>query len=345
MALSASHTALRAKTSDWRGLVEARLVAIEDGPGRGQRLLLLRNAAAVECEIAMDRGFDVAALRWRGSNLGWNGPVGGGLRARELECEEGLGLLRSFDGFLVTCGLDHYGTPTTGPADHFIYPHRLRTHHPLHGRISSQCATLRSYGLDTESAIPGLWCEAVVRQAAVFGEVLSLHRRIELPMFEPLIRIHDRVVNEGWRPTRHGMLYHINVGYPLLDEGTVLTGDFGKQLLADFTAAPPIARADVRERFDARHAHGDALGRARAGVFNPGCAGGTALTIEYSANTLPGLGLWRAWQSGIYALGIEPNSDLPPEVVAYRGPGTPHYLEAGEARDYQFDIRLAGPIA
>lgn len=362
---------LRPKTVDFRALGEIRLVALEDGPGRGKRLLLCRNAAALECEISVDRGFDITALRWRGLNLGWNGPAGGGVPARELDAEDGLGLLRSFDGFLVTCGLDHYGLPAVGPAEDFIYPHRARTHHPLHGRISSVGATLRSYGLDTDGANPMIWCEAELRQAALFGEVLALRRRIEIPLFEPLLRIHDRVSNAGWRPTRHRMLYHFNLGYPLLDEQTVLTGDFAADLLTDFVSAPPIPASDVVERFDAGTALGDASGRAHAGVFNPALAGGTGLDIQYSAATLPGLGLWRAWQSGIYALGIEPNSgagpgggleaggrpesNSAPELCTRAegnsarqrsdshplGSGLAHHLGAGESRDYRLVIRIA----
>ncbi len=330
---------LRRKT-DLRGIGEVRLVALEDGPARGQRLLFCRNAAGLECEIAVDRGFDISALRWRGINLGWNGPVGSA-PAREFDSEEGLGRLRSFDGFLVTCGLDHYGIPAVGSAQNFIYPERTRAHWPLHGRISGIGATLRGYGIDTERAIPCWGCGAEVQQATLFAEVLTLRRRIEIPLFEPRLDLNDRVTNVGFRPTRHGILYHCNVGYPLLDEESELIGDFESQLRADFVSSPPVAADDVSERVDSHPVEGDANGLARAGVRNPRLEGGLALEIAYSAATLPALGLWRAWQSGIYALGIEPHSSLPAHDQEPHGA---HFLQAGETRDYRLLLSVARSV-
>jgi hypothetical protein len=66
-----------------------------------------------------------------------------------------------------------------------------------------------------------------------------------------------------------------------------------------------------------------------------------ALDIAFTAATLPGLGLWRAYQSGIYALGLEPFTGIGNDEKGYRGPGTPHYLEPGDQREYGFEIRLS----
>ena len=321
--------ALRERTVDLRGLGEIRLLALEDGPARGQRLLFCRNAEGLECEIALDRGGDIPALRWRGVNLGWNGPVGAAPPASP-DSEDGFGLLRALDGFLVTCGLDHYGMPASGSAEAFIYPRRSQLRWPMHGRVSGIAATLRSYGLDTKAEEPFLWCEAEVRQTALFGEVLVLHRRIEMPLFGMRINLHDRVLNAGFRPTSHAMLYHCNVGYPLLDETTSLSGDLVPSVLAAYTRQPPVPAPDTRERFDVQAsiaATGHDLSAVE--VCNVGLRGGVTLRISYTTSTLPQLGMWQAWQSGIYALGIEPHSELP------------SILQAAESREYklQFEIR------
>ena len=36
------------------------------------------------------------------------------------------------------------------------------------------------------------------------------------------LRISDKVVNVGFDPTSHMLLYHVNIGYPVLDEGARL---------------------------------------------------------------------------------------------------------------------------
>lgn len=328
---------LRSRTADLRGIADVRLVALEDGPGRGKRLLFCRNGCGLEFEISVDKGFDVSALRWRGLNLGWNSPVGGGVPAIDLEAEDGLGLLRSFDGFMVTCGLDHYGAPSVGAASHFNYPLRSHIHRPLHGRISSVPATLRGYGIDLAGKEPRIWCEAVLRQATLFAEVLELRRRIEMPLFEPLIRIKDRVTNIGWQATRHATLYHFNLGFPLVDGRSVLTGSFGKDVVAEFAAAPPVAKRDAVETFELNRSSANSAGWAHAGLFNPTLDRGVKLEVAYSADTLPELGLWRAYQSGVYAVGLEPCSGITTDE-GYQGPGTPHYLEPGEIRRYEFEI-------
>ena len=57
-----------------------------------------------------------------------------------------------------------------------------------------------------------------MRQVALLGENLSLRRRIELRAGRPEIIITDRISNDGFVATPHMLLYHINVGWPLLDE-------------------------------------------------------------------------------------------------------------------------------
>ena len=54
----------------------------------------------------------------------------------------------------------------------------------------------------------------------MFGEDLQLIRRIEAKIGESTFTIKDRVVNHGFYRTPHMLLYHINIGYPVLDEGS-----------------------------------------------------------------------------------------------------------------------------
>jgi hypothetical protein len=79
---------------------------------------------------------------------------------------------------------------------------------------------LTGYGETWEGDRCILWAEGVVQQAAVFGENLHLIRRIEADVGGSEIRVSDRVVNQGFLPTPHMLFYHINVSYPVLDEGS-----------------------------------------------------------------------------------------------------------------------------
>ncbi|RWI49109.1 MAG: DUF4432 family protein [Mesorhizobium sp.] len=205
---------LRQRTVDGRGVADVRLLQIEDGPGRGQRLLVVRNASGIGLEISPDRGFDISSATWRGINIGWNSANGLPWPMNPVDAEDGLGFYRNLDGFLVTCGLDHIGGALRTNASHFIHKHRKEVFHPLHGRISSQRASISGYGVDWNRETPIIWAEAVIRQSAMFGENLVLRRRIEVEVFGGSIRITDLVENLGFRPTPHAILYHINFGYP-----------------------------------------------------------------------------------------------------------------------------------
>ena len=197
-----------------------RLMTLGDGVERGVRLLEFRTGTGLRFTVAVDRGFDIAELDHRGMPIGWHSPSG--LRNPGLGAEEaegGLGWLRSFTGLFVTCGLDHALGPHEEPADHYGYPFRNSVTHTLHGRASGIPARLTGYGERWEDEKCVLWCEGVVAQATVFGENLVLTRRIEADLGGDAIRIVDRVENRGFSPTPHMLLYHINVGYPLLDQG------------------------------------------------------------------------------------------------------------------------------
>jgi len=326
---------LEAFAPGFRALLSQRIVQVVDGPGRGQRLLQIRNASGLAADIALDRGCDIASLEWCGVNLGWAGPVEPPVYS-SLPDDEGLGLLRSFDGVLVTCGLDHYGVPATGPAGHFIYPNRPRVTYPLHGRIAALPARLMGYGIDLEHENgPCLWCEAEILQTAVFAESLVLKRRIEVDCEGGSIRVKDHVRNASFRPTRHGLLYHINLGYPLLNPGTRIRG-VDQNFVDDFAANPPIPDPDVVERFTA--VRPTLQGQRALIVIDGGAmAGGARISIGYDSRCLPAFGVWQAYQSGIYALGIEPHTGLGDPGAPFV-PGHPDFLEAGEERRYGFSL-------
>jgi hypothetical protein len=63
-----------------------------------------------------------------------------------------------------------------------------------------------------------------LRETDVFGADLLLRRRIRLPMGENTVLIRDEVVNQGFAPTPLLILYHINVGYPVVADDARLVG-------------------------------------------------------------------------------------------------------------------------
>ncbi|MCW8143094.1 aldose 1-epimerase family protein [Agrobacterium tumefaciens] len=300
-----SEAQLRERTVDGRGIADIRLVQMEDGPGRGQRLFMIRNGTGIAFEIAVDRGFDISSATWRGINIGWNSANGLPWPPNSVDAEDGVGFYRNLDGFIVTCGLDHIGAARRSDASHFMHKHRKEVFNPLHGRISSQRAQISGYGIDWERERPVIWADAVVRQSSVFGENLVLRRRVSVGVFGDTIRIDDTVENRGFRPTPHALLYHVNFGYPFLDEQTKLSGDLDASFVATFNAEDKQPRDDFVDYFqEVVIASGTAI--ASICVTNAVLMEGIEAKLRFSPAALPNFGVWRAFQCGVYALALEP---------------------------------------
>ena len=347
---------LAQRTGDPDQIVGWELVTLADGPGRGVRLLQGRTGGGLSFRIAVDRGFDVVAAAYNGVQVGWQSAAGiqnPALHASELE--GGLGLLRSFTGLLATCGLDHFGGPETGSAAHFIYPYRDTVNYPLHSRISQIPAHLAGHGVAWNERGDGgtVWCEGVVRQAVVFGEVLELRRRVEAAIGGTTLTLRDVVTNRGARPTPHMMLYHYNFGYPLLDEGAEFLApvrevvrtvheDPRAQGVGYREMAPP--NADFTEQVYQHAVAADADGIAPAALINP--ALGLAASVEFRPAELPVLTQWQSLQAGIYALGIEPCTNHLLGRAGAEQRGELIWLAAGESRAYTTAVAIhAGEAA
>lgn len=308
---------LRKKTPDLRALADVRLVSLEDGPGRGQRLLLARNASGVQFEVAVDRGFDIAGLSFGAINIGWHSPIQMRFPATDPDSEEGWGFMRNFDGFMVTCGLDHISRPREVDISHYVHPHMKSKRMPQHGRISTEKARLIGYGADAESGV--VFCEGIIRQASVFGETLELRRRISLPIFGSVLRVDDTVTNCGFRPAHHAIIYHLNFGYPFLDKDIEIKGLPG-QLLAKMLTNPPVPDDRYGECVDVVESR-EILETDPIVLANPRL--GVSIGLTFSHEHLNQLAVWRAYQSGVFALGIEPRTDAA-EMYPFLQPGEVH---------------------
>ena len=187
--------------------------AFGDGPARGVRMFRFRTGGGLSFDVLPDRGMDLGLAEYRGTPLAWlspNGPV-----APHFYEPEGEGWLNTFPGgLLITCGLRNVGPPGERAGEEF----------GLHGRASHIPASRVSYDAlwDEEGCV--LEARGRIRESSVFGPNLVLRRRISARVGESRVRIEDEVENEGFEPEPIMVLYHINLGWPLLDEGSHLTG-------------------------------------------------------------------------------------------------------------------------
>ena len=91
----------------------------------------------------------------------------------------------------------------------------------LHGQISNSPAEMESIiQPDLQAGQLDMSITGRIRETKIFGPSLELRRTISGTLGQPMIRIHDEVINRGNTPAPHMLLYHFNFGWPLVDEGT-----------------------------------------------------------------------------------------------------------------------------
>lgn len=319
-----------------------------EGPARGARRLRLVNGGGLEIEVHPDRGLDLGQVTVGGVPVAWISPTG--ITAPEAAEPIGSGWLRTFGGgMLATCGLDTFGPPSVDAGETL----------GQHGRIGTQKATV----IRAEASESGVTVEGIVRQASVFGENLVLRRRISSALGSDTVRIDDVVTNEAFHEQPHMVLYHFNLGWPLLGDRTTIDIPAAQVTPRDEDAALGLDRHTVfgapipgfREQvFIHRLAGGaggdggDGGGDAGTGtrsrqvevvVANPD--NGLEFTLAVDGTQLPTVFQWKMSGQGHYALGIEPaNTPNLGGRAAARAAGELPILGPGESVRYSLAFRL-----
>ena len=300
---------------------------LSDGRAAGIRAVDFRTARGLEFTVLLDRAMDISEARYKGMSLCWRSCAGD--VAPPYYDPRGLEWLWTFfGGLLTTCGLTQVGPPGTDDGEEL----------GLHGRISCAPAEKVSCSEEWAGGSLELAVSGTVREARLFGPGLEMHRRVTARGDGAGLAVRDRIVNAGARPTPCMLLYHINAGFPLLDEGADL-------VLPTKRVEPRDAEAeDGRE--DYAEVHGPVTGYEEKVYFHtmePGadgwvtCAlvnrrlnGSIGLKLRYKASELPCFTQWKMLGDREYVMGIEPGNCFPMGRTAERAAGRGVELAVGD---------------
>jgi hypothetical protein len=318
-----------------------RLVTIGDGAERGVRVLEFRTGTGFSFDVLVDRAMDVGRCDLGGRALGWQSATG--FVGPWFYEPEGLGWLRGFGGgLLTTCGLDHALFMATDTAEQYHFPAKSTETYGLHGRISYTPARLAGYGARWDGDACILWAEGETTQAAVFGEQVRLRRRIEARVGESRLRVHDEVENVGWHPTPHMFLYHVNVGFPVVDEGAELLVPAPAGVSRSGERGVSYRRLDgptpayVEQVYEHEGIVAEPDGSVPVAVVNR--ALGIGAYEVYRRDQLPFHFTWRMLGEGTYVVGIEPCTNRPAGRFDARARGELITLAPGESRAYDLEL-------
>jgi hypothetical protein len=259
-------------------------------------------------------------------------------------------------GLCNTAGLITIGNPQTVDVSHFKFHSRHEDRYGTHDRIGIVPAGHFTFGERWEGERCILWAEGTVRQEIVYGENLLLTRRYESEVGTSSFRLRDVVRNDGFYPTPHQLLYHFNIGYPVVDDGAELlaavSGPVPGSIFEEVKGPSERYRRFTgpekgffAEGFEIP-VHAGSDGWVGAAVVNRGfraLEGGLGVYLRYDATTLPVYLEWRMMGEGLYAVGMEPATNGFKTIPELIEAGYPIMLEPSEERVYQLEFGvLAG---
>jgi hypothetical protein len=314
----------------------SRHCVLTDGWGRNIRCIDVNSGSGLQYTILPDRGMDISLTSFRGTNLVYL-TCNGETHPSYYE-PENFGWLRTFTGgLLTTCGLTYLGSPVTDEGEEL----------GLHGRYSTiparQVSDLSQW-VDEEYIIK---IRGTIEEGRIFGHKLRLEREITTIQGQNKIIIRDKITNFGYKLSPYMILYHMNLGYPLLDEDAELIIDSGQ-------TAPRNAAAEVGlpefNKFDKPQASypeqvfchimkASRNGETAATLQNHKL--GIALTIKFNTHQLPYLIQWKMMGKGEYVLGLEPSNVSGKNRKELRNEDILPYLQPGECVTNNLEVVIS----
>ena len=298
---------MKGQVSNFAQIASLRRYTLTDGSEKGLDVIDC-DTGKIRFLLNVSKALDVMQMYHEGQNLSFVSK--NGFTAREID------FLRRFEGgMLYTCGLDSVGG---------------REGYELHGSFHNTPAQITR----AECNENGIVVEAIIRNTALFGKNLVLKRRVSATVYGEELCVEDTLCNEGFIDEQYCLLYHINVGYPMLDDGAKLhaevesycpRSDWARENDATmYEMSAPIVGQEETCYFLKLKTGKISLENEKAGK---------TFSVEYSKDTLPCFVEWKSMASGDYALGLEPCTTDLDDKFAYKT------IKAGE--EIHFAVRLS----
>jgi hypothetical protein len=310
-----------------------------EGPEDGGEAILVRTGGGLSYQVTPHKGLDISLAEFAGVPLSWQASPGD-VHPAYFDGSGSNWLRTASGGLLMTCGLTQVGRPGHDDGEDL----------GLHGRIHHTPARQvvaegRWQGDEHHLRVAG-----VLEETSIFGHRLTLTREIRSQLGENRIELVDVVENHGFRPAPLQLLYHCNLGFPLLSESARIevpeapaARDPADHPIEDWRGWPG---PQVGCAGQVTIHHPLPAGPVRARVVNPGfrLADGTPhplrLELAWDGAELPCLVQWRLPGEGEHVLGLEPALGGIGGRAAARADGSLCLLAPGGRREFHLSISV-----
>lgn len=292
------------------------------GKAKGTKILEVNNGQGLFLTLNMSRCMDIVRLTVNGKNVSYISPCG--IVSPEYCVNKQNEFLKSFTaGFLTTCGLTTFGTTSIDNGEEL----------PLHGTISS--VPVDTYYYENEEKY--LRIVGKINDSTLFAHHLQLERTITVYKDVNSIEINDKVINNG-KDTPLMILYHFNIGFPMLNEHTVLNiNSYKKEKRTENvdlsnwnTITAPL------ENYEEECIYHYFNEEPFIELYSP--ISETRMRMSYDHNSLPYFIEWKMLGINEYVLGLEPANSLPDGRKSARQKGILDTLKRNETREFKVKI-------
>lgn len=299
---------MKGQISNLSQVAYIRRYILSDGKEEGIRVVEVNNGN-IRFMLNESKALDIMQLWHKGDNISFISKNG-------FTKRETLFSGRFEGGMLYTVGLDSAGE---------------REGFETHGSFHNIPAKIISLICNDEK----IEVVAEIEDTALFGRNLKIERKIVTEINGDTITLHDTVINNGTKDENFCVLYHVNVGYPMLDEGVEVLYDgqtvvprtaLAKERIGEIHGfLKPVDNQEERCYFIENR---EPLFKVVNKKINK------TFTLKYSKDTLPKTVLWQSNATGDYALGLEPTTTFLDDKFAYS------VLEKGKNKQFKIAISV-----
>jgi hypothetical protein len=313
---------------------------LTEGKAKGIEAVDVKTGSGLSFTVLPGRGMDIAWADFRGIPFSYISKTG--IVSPEYYESTDVAWLRTFfGGLLTTCGLSNAGVPSE--EEHAVLG---RQQFGLHGRISNMAADNVCVNEEWKNDEFILSVSGRMRESILHGENLVLTRTVKSYLGARSLFIHDTIENEGTEGQPLMILYHINIGYPVIDEKSLFICN-SKEIIP--VNSRSLEKKDVYhqmqapERKEPEHLFfhdfkTDKSGMTACAIINPELQFGVFL--RYKKSQLPAFSQWKMMAEAEYVLGMEPGNCNPVGRNSARKDKTLEYLKAGDKKEIDLEIGI-----
>lgn len=264
----------------------------------------------LEISILPTRGMGLWKA-WLGNelSLGWTSPIRGPVHPSYVPLMDpsGLGWLEGFDELLCRCGAESNGAPDFHENGALAFP--------LHGRLANRPAHFVEVVVDGDE----IQIRGQVLEARFHFAKMMLTTTIRTRFNQPGLIVDDEITNLSASEVEMQMLYHTNLGLPLLEAGAEVLVPATEVVPRTEWAAEGVGHwstysepsAGMPERVYLMKLNSDHEGETQVLLRNASATRGVSL--NWNVGQLPCFTLWKnetALADG-YVTGLEPGTNFP----------------------------------